>query len=163
RVARASTVVWTSIAMSMALAAGAVTAQAPAPGDASGASDAALPRPTRMHNALRSALDCYRRGDYELAATYLQQAQAGQDELTANERETLKNYRQLNSAALEARREGTKQLRLAEKAVREHRTQDAVALLKSVMPNQQFLKAPEKQRFGQLSEQVMPGSTGSTG
>jgi Flp pilus assembly secretin CpaC len=140
------------------LSGGTVAAQS-MQGDA--VSDYGLTRPTRMHNALRSALDCYRRGDYELAATYLQQAQAGQNDLTPDERITLKNYLQLNTSALEARREGSQQLRLAEQAAREHRTQDAIASLKKVMPNQQFLRANERQRFQQLSEQVMPGTLGT--
>jgi Flp pilus assembly secretin CpaC/tetratricopeptide (TPR) repeat protein len=148
------------LAAGMTLTLGVASAQSP-PADFGGTSDAAMTRQSRVHNALRAALDCYRRDDYELAATYLQQAQAGQDDLTPDERVTLKNYQQLNTRALEARREGTKQLRIAEQAIQQHRTQDAIAALKAVMPNQQFLRAAEKQRFQVASEQVMPRGSGA--
>jgi len=106
-------------------------------------------------------MDAYRRGDYELAATQFQQAQAGQDDLTPAERRDLSNWLQLNGTALKARRDGASQLRQAEEAFAQSRTQDALTLLKSIAPNQQFLTAADKQRFGQLSAKIMP-SQGST-
>jgi type II secretory pathway component GspD/PulD (secretin)/tetratricopeptide (TPR) repeat protein len=116
-------------------------------------------RPSRIHVALRSATDCYRRGDYELAATYLQQAQAGQKDLTPAEQQELATWQRMNGAALKARREGAEQLLQAEKAVREGQTQDALALLKAITPNQQFLSATDKLRVQELTQYLMQGNT----
>ena len=107
-------------------------------------------------------MDSYRRGDYELAAINFQQAQAGQDDLTAAERQDLVTWLQLNSTALQARREGANQLRQAEQALRQNRTQDALTLLRHVSRNQQFLAAADKQRFQQLSEQLQPGTANNS-
>src|SRR5205807_10144601 len=114
-------------------------------------------RPSRVHIALRTAMDCYRRGDYELAATFFQQAQAGQDDLNVAERKDLSTWLQLNSTAVYGRKEGTSQLRDAQQALREGRTQEAITLLKNLTPNQQFLTGADKQTVQQLMEQLMPG------
>jgi type II secretory pathway component GspD/PulD (secretin) len=104
-------------------------------------------------------MDAYRRGDYELAATLFQQAQAGKDDLTALEQRDLTNWLRLNGTALQARREGANQIHQAEEAVRQGRTQDALTLLKSIAPNQQFLTSPDKQRLQQLRERMTPGQS----
>src|SRR5438309_1558699 len=141
-----------SVAVGIALAPMALHAPAPP----AGTTDQAQSRPSRVHDALRMAMDAYRRGDYELAATLFQQAQAGQEDLTPAERRDLANLLPLNGTALKARRDGANQLRQAEDALRLNRTQDALSLLKSIAPNQQLLTPAAKPRLGQLSAKVTP-------
>src|SRR5438128_12280574 len=105
-----------SVAVGIALAPMALHAQAPAP--PAGTTEQAQSRPWRVHDALRMAMDAYRRGDYDLAATLFQQAQGGQQDLTPSEQHDLTNWLQLNGTALQARRNGANQLRQAEEAVR---------------------------------------------
>jgi type II secretory pathway component GspD/PulD (secretin) len=136
-----------------------VSAQAPA--DMGGQNERLQTRPSRVRNALRRAQDYYRKGDYELASTYFQQAQAGQEELTPAEQKELSNWFQLNHTALQARREGAIKLRQVEEATRQGRTQDAVAILKTVSQNQQFLTGADKQKIQFLNEQLMPGGSGA--
>jgi type II secretory pathway component GspD/PulD (secretin) len=142
----------------MALAPAGVRAQAPLPVETPATSDGGQTRPARVHNALRMGTDAYRRGDYELAATYLQQAQAGQEDLTKEERQTLKTWLQLNGTALQARREGASQLHQAELALKQGRNPDAAALLKAVTPNQQYLSPGDRQRFQQITERMVPAT-----
>jgi type II secretory pathway component GspD/PulD (secretin) len=161
-VARASKAVSISFAFGLALAPAGAFAQAPLPADNAVTSDAGQTRPARVHNALRLGMDAYRRGDYELAATYFQQAQAGQQNLTNDERATLKTWLQLNDTALQARHLGTGQLGQAEVAMKEGRLQDAAGYLKAVTPNQQFLSPGDRQHLQQLNERMQPGSTPTT-
>jgi len=139
-----------------------VSAQVSAPTGSPGAADDSQARPSRVHVAFHSAIDSYRRGDYELAAIYFQQAQAGQEDVTPAERKEMTSWLQLNSTALQARRDGANQLRQAEQAFRQGRTQDAVNLLKGVSRNQQFLAGADKQRLQVLNEQLQPLNAGST-
>jgi type II secretory pathway component GspD/PulD (secretin) len=114
---------------------------------------------SRAHRALNSAIDCFRRGEYELAATFYQQAQVGKDDLTAAEQQDLANGLQRTQAALQARREGGDKLRRAEEALRTGRTQDAADLIREVRANQ-FLTPADKQRAQQLADKLLPaGST----
>ncbi len=159
RVSRASTVAWMSVVVGLALAQARVAAQPPLPGDmGGGTSGQAQGRPARVRGYLDSAIESYRRGDYEFAATYFHQAQAGQDDLTATERQDLTNWLQLNNTALKARRDGAEQLRQAERALRSGQGQEAQALLKAVTPNQQFLTPEDKRKAHQLAEQVRPSA-----
>jgi type II secretory pathway component GspD/PulD (secretin)/tetratricopeptide (TPR) repeat protein len=164
-VARASTVAWISVAVGIALAPVGLYAQAPAlsagPIAPPESRDQAQSRPARVHDALRMAMDAYRRGDYELAATYFQQAKAGQEDLTPAERQDLTNWLKLNGTALQARRDGARQIRLAEEAARQGRNQEALTLIKGLAPNQQFLTAGDKLRLQRLTDRLMPGHSGS--
>src|SRR5207237_6982380 len=126
-----------------------------------GITEQAQSRPARVHDALRAAMDAYRRGDYELGATLFQQAQAGQDDLTPSERRDLTNWLQLNTTALQARRIGASQLRQAEENLRQGRTQEALTLMKSIAPNQQFLTSADKQRLQQLNAKLTPVQSGT--
>ena len=65
--ARASTVAWISVAMGMALAPAGALAQAPAAPAAAEATGQTDVRPSKTHLALKSAIDCYRKGEHEIS------------------------------------------------------------------------------------------------
>src|SRR5207249_9412507 len=73
-------------------------------------------RLTRAHNALNLAIDAQRQGRYEQADVLFREAQASQQDLTAEERQDLVNRMKANAAGLQARREGNEQLQKAEAA-----------------------------------------------
>ena len=154
--ARAWTVAWVGMAVGSVLAPVAVEAQMPAQPEAVSPADTTLSRPARVRLAFRTGMECYRKGDYERAASYLQQAQAGRDNLTADEKQSLSQWVFLNDTALRARRDGADQLRQVEQAIQQGRTQEALAGIKTVTPNQQFLSAADKQRLQQLNDQLTP-------
>jgi type II secretory pathway component GspD/PulD (secretin)/tetratricopeptide (TPR) repeat protein len=135
------------------------SAQMPPTGDPSGQPDRVQTRPSHVRNALRRAQDYYRKGEYELASTYFQQAQAGLDELTPAEQDEMRTWSRLNATAMQARRDGNMQLRQIELAMQQGRTQDAIVLLKVVSQNQQFLAAADKSKIQGLSEQLLPGNS----
>jgi type II secretory pathway component GspD/PulD (secretin) len=118
----------------------------------------AAPSPSQVHAVLRSGMDCYRKGDYELAARYLQQAKAGEANLNADEKRDLANWLSRNNTALDARRTAANQLKMAEDAMKVGKSQDAAAWLKAATPNAQFLSVADRQRMQQLTERVMPGA-----
>lgn len=118
-------------------------------------------RAGRAHNALTSAVDCYRRGDYEQAALLLDQAQAGVSELSEAERQDLASYTQRNSQALAGRREGTEQLRKAEQAMKDGRPMEAGDSLKRVAANRDYLSVEDKTKFAQLNDRVQPRTASS--
>jgi type II secretory pathway component GspD/PulD (secretin) len=145
------------MAMGIALAPAAVNAQDPVVKPPAPLVEQTQPQGPRARLAYQAGSDSYRRGEFELAAAYFQQAQAGQDDLTAAEKKELAGMLQLNATAIKARREGANQLSQAELAMRQGRTQDALAYLKAVTPNQQFLSAEDQQRMKTLSDRLMPG------
>src|SRR5437868_9782654 len=151
-----------SMAVSFALTGVSAFAQTPAAGTLPGSAEQEAPRPSRVHLALSTGIDFYRRGDYEKAATYFKQAQAGQEVLAPEERQTLTNWSRQNSTALQARQAGAMQLQQAEDAMRRGRSQEALFYLKAVTSNQQFLTATDKQRLQQLTERLQPGKSTST-
>ncbi len=115
----------------------------------------------RAHNQLASGIEMYRRGEYELADTAFQQALVGQEDLSATERQELNNRIQLNSTALQSRRDGQEQLRQADAAFRAGRSPEAAELLKDVL-NNQFLNSADKQKAQQLNEQMRPRAAAPT-
>src|SRR5262249_22156890 len=141
RVARSSIMAGLGVAVGITLAQAGATAQTPDTGTAGPAAGRTETRASRVHVALNSAIDSYRKGEYELAVGFVKQAQPGQAELTPGERQDLNNWTQLNNAALQARREGGEKVRQAEQAVKAGRSQDAVGLLNAVSVNQQYLTA----------------------
>lgn len=157
--ARASTVAWLGITVGLALQPTSLRAQTPAPKETTEISATVQTPSSGVHVTLRTAMDCYRRGDYELAASLLQQAQAGSQSLSADERKDMANWQTLNDAALQNRRTGASQLQQADLAAKQGKTQNAIALLKQVTPNQQYLTQADKLKMQQLTEQLMPGST----
>ncbi len=109
--------------------------------------------------ALDTAIRAYRGGEFELAATWFQHAQAAQDELNVAQRTDLDIWIQLNTTDLKARREAGDQLRKADQAARAGRTQEAVTLLQGVASHQKFLTAADKQTYQRLQGQLSPGTT----
>src|SRR5262245_39900594 len=114
-------------------------------------------RMSRAHSVLNTAIDCYRRGEYEQAAIFFQQAQSMQEDLTAAEKDELTANLLRNNQAIQARRDGAEQVRRAEEALRAGRTQEANLLLKDVVGNQ-FLTGADKQRRQQLMQQLNPAA-----
>lgn len=147
--ARATTRVWISFVVSLALA--------PVLVGMVGTDARAQARLSRAHLSLNNAIDCERRGDYELAATFFQQAQTGQDDLTPAERQELTNGLLRVQNALKSRQEGAEQLRKAEEAVKAGQVQEANNLLREVSANQ-FLTTADKQKAQQLTEKLRPNS-----
>jgi type II secretory pathway component GspD/PulD (secretin)/tetratricopeptide (TPR) repeat protein len=140
----------------MTLAQAGAPAQTPDAGPANAAAARPETRASRVHAALSAAIDSYRKGEYEMAVGFFKQAQAGQNELTASERQDLTNWMQLNNAALQARRDGGDKLRQAEQYIKAGRSQEANELLKAVTVNQQYLTAADKQKCQTLVEQIRP-------
>jgi hypothetical protein len=106
--------------------------------------------PLRARTALKQAHDLYKRGDYENAARFYEQAQAAQGDLTLTERHDLTKLSQQNSVALQARRDGAALLRQAEEALRQNKTQEAGKLLRAATANQ-YLSGEDRQRRARLS------------
>jgi type II secretory pathway component GspD/PulD (secretin)/tetratricopeptide (TPR) repeat protein len=162
-VARASTWVWLGLAMTMAVQATPMYgASPPLLIGLPGLFGQAPVGPLRVHSALNSGIDCYRRADYEGASALFQQAQAGQDELSADERQELANLLRLNSAALMARQQGSEQLQQAAGAVEAGRIAEAKDLLKAISTNQ-FLTPADKQKAQRLMEQFPTGASAASG
>jgi type II secretory pathway component GspD/PulD (secretin)/tetratricopeptide (TPR) repeat protein len=161
-VARARIEKLAGVALSVALIQGGAGAQTPPAPVAAGTPAAAEVRPSRTHVALQSAIDCYRRGDYELAAGYLQQAKAGEADLSAVERDDLAKWQANTNTALLARRDGGDKLRQAEMALQRGKTQEAQELLK-VLAGNQYLTAADKQKLQTLTAQVRPGTPAAAG
>jgi type II secretory pathway component GspD/PulD (secretin) len=112
------------------------------------------PQVRAAHGALNMAIDCYRRGDYDQAALYFQQARLGQDELSPQEQQELNTCLPLNNRALQARRDGTDRLNRAVAALKAGQPQEAATLLRSVTANLQFLTPADKQRAQRVAEQL---------
>lgn len=119
-------------------------------------------RPSRIRTALTSAIESYRKGDYEKAAPLFQQAKSGYDDLTPAEQQDLQSYMQLNASAMTARREASEQLRQAEKADREGRTPVLSDLVKKVAVNADYLTAADKQRFQVLNDKMLARGLGAS-
>lgn len=109
------------------------------------------PRPPRVRTLLKTAIDLNKRGDYENAARYYSQVQAGQEELTPTEKRDLLALIQQNNVALQGQLDGTTQLRKAEEAFRLGKLDEASRLLKGVTANQ-YLSAGDRQSLNQLND-----------
>jgi type II secretory pathway component GspD/PulD (secretin)/tetratricopeptide (TPR) repeat protein len=145
KVARASTKAWMGIVAGVALAG--MTAALATPTGALGQTPM---RPVNVHAALNSGIECYKKSDYEAAASYFTQVQASQD-LSTEERQELNSLVRINNAALKERQEGRNNLQQAEQAAFEGRTSDAESLLKLVTINQ-FLSPEDKLKAQKLAE-----------
>src|SRR5262245_38131181 len=148
---------WMSVAVSMAIGASAVAGVPSALARVAWVAGQTAPRPSQVHAALNSGIDCYRRADYQTAARYFQQAQEGQVELSAEEKQELTRLVRLNTAALKARQGGGDQIPQAEEAVTAGRNADAAAILKALETNQ-FLAASDKGKAQLLTDQLRDGA-----
>jgi type II secretory pathway component GspD/PulD (secretin) len=110
-------------------------------------------RSDRIHMALNNAVESNRRGDYEQAAVYLEQAKAGQGDLSPGERQDLESLLRSNTIALQARRQGADQVRQAQQALRQGHKQEAADLLRPLVANQ-YLTPADKEKVRLLNEQV---------
>jgi type II secretory pathway component GspD/PulD (secretin) len=115
-------------------------------------------RLTRAHSALNAAIDSQRQARYEQADILFREAQAHQEDLTAEERQDLAKRMKANSAALQARREGDEQLKRAEAAYKAGKTSEAEDLLKKVIANSS-VTADNRRRAMQMAGQIRPRGT----
>jgi type II secretory pathway component GspD/PulD (secretin) len=121
-------------------------------GAAIAAAQAPAPQPLgRAHASLSMAVEAQRRGDYDAAASLLQEVSANTTALTQVEQQELVHLLKDNAAALDARRTASRQLRDAVSALHDKRQTDAVDLLKRVAVNEQYLNAADRQTFRQCS------------
>lgn len=151
---RSSAPTWTWVVM------GLILALAPAPatwaaGDSPGS--AHNPKPRNAHVALTQGREASRRGDYEVAAAYLNYAQANQQTLTPQEVQDLGAWISQNSEAMSRRQVGVAQLAQAEDLAKAGRREEAGTLLKDVQVNQ-YLTQADKQRARHLSESLRTGT-----
>jgi type II secretory pathway component GspD/PulD (secretin) len=109
---------------------------------------------SRGHVALNNAIESQRRGDFEAASGYFQEAQLRQADLTPAEREELTRLRRENDLALQARREAGTALRQAELALQQGRTAEAGELLKKAAANHQYLPDVDRKRAFELDRQL---------
>jgi len=112
----------------------------------------------RVRTLLQSARECYGRGEYETASFFYDQVKANEKDLTPAEINDLNNQVLLNNEALRKRREGAEQIHKAEDAIRQGRTAEASALLKSAGLNQ-YLGASDRRLQAQLSQQLRSPGT----
>jgi len=115
--------------------------------------DAPPPRPPRATEALRAAQESYRRGDYESAAMFYQEADATKQQLTPRQQADLADLIKANNIALEASRNGAVRLRMAADASKRGDLPEAAALVRAESANQ-YLKPADKALLGQLTEQL---------
>jgi type II secretory pathway component GspD/PulD (secretin) len=163
-VARATAKSWCNLIAGLVAGAALVPASALAGADDRGPVLVAqlFGRSSRAHSALNAGIEAQRRGDYEGAAKLFLDAQARQDDLSAQEREELARLIRDNTLALEARREGATLIRQAETALREGRSAAAAELVKKAAASEQYLAPMDKTRFVRMSQQMrlsgsMPG------
>jgi type II secretory pathway component GspD/PulD (secretin) len=122
----------------------------------------ALPRPSRTQAALNEAIECYRRGEYEAAASLFRQVQSGSDNLTSVQQEDLTRFLQRNDMALQRRREASNLLRQAETAQREGQPQVAADILQRALANQYIAPADRQQALA-LDERLRSRQVAASG
>ncbi|MCI0742521.1 MAG: hypothetical protein L0Y72_26105 [Gemmataceae bacterium] len=118
------------------------------------------PKPPRVRQLMQSAQDHYKRGDYEAAALLFAQAEERQSDLTSTEQRDLRGFVKQNTQALETQREGAVQLRRAQEALAQGKTQDAAKLLRAANANP-YLSAQDKQALAKLNDDVRGPSNNS--
>src|SRR5262249_46743411 len=85
------------------------------------------------------------------AAVQFQEVLARRDDLTETEKQEFARFWDDNVHALDARREGAQQLRLAERAILEGRLADANDLLKKVAACEQYLSPADRAKLKDVS------------
>lgn len=109
--------------------------------------------PSSAYAALNGGRDSYLRGDYESAALFLQQADAGKSHLAPAAKDELAHFIQLNTQALQSRRDGSAQIHQVEQALHDGKVVVAEGLCKGLSTNQ-FLAPADRVRARALAEQV---------
>lgn len=138
-------------------------AQPPAPAGVTAPPGAAQTQPVNGQQALDTAIKCYRRGEYELAAGWFQHAQRALDDLNEAQRTDLSIWIQLNSTDLKSRRDGGELLHRADQAARAGQTREAVNLLQGVASHQKALTLADKQLYTTLASRLLPAGTPEDG
>jgi Flp pilus assembly secretin CpaC len=115
------------------------------------------PRAPKSREILKSAIDAYKRQDFESAAALFAQAQLRRDELDTNDRLDLETFGTQNTSALQARQEGATQLFLAGEAINQGRTGEAAKLLKAANVNQ-YLSPTDRQVLVSLNTRLQAGA-----
>jgi type II secretory pathway component GspD/PulD (secretin) len=110
-------------------------------------------RAPRAREAMKSAQNAYRRGEYEVAAMFYRDADQFKDQLRPDEQADLAAQMRLNDAALKGSRDGSDHLRKAADLLDQGKIQEAGAIVKGESVNQ-YLKAQDKALLGQLSERL---------
>src|SRR5262245_29727930 len=110
----------------------------------------------RPRTAMKQARDLFRRGEYERADALYKQAQAGQADLSAAERQDLSVLMKQNAVAMQGRQNGAVLVRRAQEALQQGNAQQANSLLKAANANQ-YLAASDRQLANSLSEQMRGG------
>jgi type II secretory pathway component GspD/PulD (secretin) len=111
------------------------------------------PRLPGARQVLKTAIDAYKRGDFESAAFLFNQAQLGRTELEASEAKDLETFSTQNQFALKARQDGTIQLKQAADAFNQGRPADAAKVLKGLQANP-YLTPADRQMRDSLSARV---------
>ncbi len=119
-----------------------------------------LPR-SRASTALNDGIDSYSKGDYEAAAEKFKQAQAGFNDLAPVQQEDLKQFSQLNDAALRHRTEAAELVRQAEKAEHDGRGLAAAELAQKALGIQHADPA-DKQKAQEIVAHVRGTPAGAT-
>lgn len=118
------------------------------------------PRTPKARDILKTAIDTYKREDYEVASYLFAQAQERRNELEMNERQDLENFAVQNRMALKARQEGADQLRQADEALKRGRTAEAAALLKALTVNR-YLSPSDCQLRATLTTRLQAAGSGA--
>ena len=125
------------------------------PADPQNAADAS--RPVQGNRALAAASEAVRRGDYQAAERYLQQAKAEAANTTPAdpwEQHEIMRVRDALTVAVQARQAGNQQITLAEDAMRQGQQARAADLIRRVSANEPFLSEPDRVRLAQLTQKV---------
>jgi len=111
------------------------------------------PLTLRPRTAMKQALELFKRRDYENADRLYQQAQAGQAELSASERQDLAELMKKNSNALQGRQDGAVLVQKAQEALQQGKEKEASNLLKAANANQ-YLTSVDRQMATALGERL---------
>src|SRR5262245_13441790 len=112
----------------------------PAPSAATPAGAAEGSRqPVRARQVLTGAIELCRRGEYDAAAHLFREVSLRQYELTTAEQQELQRWVQINTTAVQSRKQAVDYLAIAENLFKQGRNQEAAELLKKVAPHEQYL------------------------
>jgi type II secretory pathway component GspD/PulD (secretin)/tetratricopeptide (TPR) repeat protein len=114
-------------------------------------------RPAQGKTSLAAAADAIRRGEYDSAAVLLQHATvevANAAIPDAGDKRELTRLRDALSVAVQARRAGSEQIRMAEEAMQQGHEARAADLVRRVGANEPYLTVTDRQRLQQLSQKL---------